>query len=442
MSLPNGMIDFTCDKINIHEHIFNIAKNIFLTRGSIQLDTPVAELFDNVNNLYGEEFNKSVYTLDSNDENKQKLFLRYDLTVPLARYVGMNGLRNFRRHQIGKVYRKDNAQIQKGRYREFYQCDFDIVGTDNNTFAYDLEMIDTINSLLEKLLGTNMFKIKLNHKNIVLEMLTKSNVPIELHNTICSSLDKLDKKSWTDIQTELEQKLLDNKSINTIKMYYDKFSMCNSNNEITYKMLVEENLLEGNTLNNINIIMEFLKSTNCNHFVLDPFLIRGMDYYTGILFEALYIDNSIIESTILAGGRYDNMIEKFSNIDKVPAIGMSIGVERISLILNNKYTSKNPKYQVYIASLGNINYVETMKICSDLRNENIVTCMSHMNNQSMRQHFNTVFKENIPIMIIFGENEYKNNTVTIKNITTKQQCSVSKTEYVDIIKKILSENEK
>ena len=162
---PLGTRDLFGKDLLVREKIFDIAKKCFRLRNAVQLDTPVVELYTLVKNLYGDEFTKLVYKL--NDGGGDDLILRYDLTVPLARYVATNGLKSFRRYQIGKVYRRDDPQISKGRYREFYQMDFDIIGDDQETCIYDTEILDLMVELLDKLIGCGTYSIKINHREIL-----------------------------------------------------------------------------------------------------------------------------------------------------------------------------------------------------------------------------------------------------------------------------------
>jgi len=215
MANPNGMIDLDPYQTAIRNHIFNVSDKCFKTRGSVQIDTPAIEMFQTVQNLYGGDFNKQVFMLENdnnycknNNEEKYidtRMLLRYDLTVPLCRYISSNAIKQFRRHQIGKVYRKDHAQISKGRFREFYQMDFDIIGQSEENI-YDIEMIDTLCDVMEKLIGLNNVTIKINHKSIVNSLLDYSKILDENRQQTCSILDRLDKVKFDDMKKELMEK--------------------------------------------------------------------------------------------------------------------------------------------------------------------------------------------------------------------------------------------
>lgn len=432
--LPAGMIDLEPKHLALRKHIFNIAEKCFTLRGAKQIETPAIELLSTVTNLYGEEFDKLVYTLDqdADDESKQKLIMRYDLTVPLARYIGSNGLKSLKRFQIGKVYRRDTPQIQKGRYREFYQCDFDIVGNDDGSYVYDLEMLETLHDVLDQLINCKKIVIKLNHREIVNNILIYASIPVDKILTVCSTLDKLDKKTWSEISAELVDKKITNDCITILENLM--LELFDKTNDEKLKILTDKNILSEPVLNNMMAIMTFINLMNYNNFILEPFLIRGMDYYTGIIYEAQYIDSSIMPFTIAAGGRYDNMMEKFSHAGKIPSIGMSLGIERIAKILEQTFEMIEPPYDVYIASIGKNMAPYKIQIASELRKHNIMSTMSHLNDQKMRHQMDVVFEKKIPVMVIIGTSELETKTVTIKNILTKTQSNVPYKLMVETIK--------
>lgn len=430
MSCPNGMIDLNPYQMAIRNKIFEISEKCFETRGSVRIDTPSVEMFQTVKNLYGGDFKKQVFTLEECYETKEtnktvdtRMLLRYDLTVPLCRYVNSLGLKQFRRHQIGKVYRKDHAQISKGRYREFYQMDFDIVGKSEENI-YDIEMIDTLCDVINKLLGLNNVTIKINHKGVVNSLLNYAKISMELRGTVCSILDRLDKVNFSEIREELNL-LVGEESVNLLIVISE-----NKNFEFVKEILK----LDKETSNNLEILFTFNQ-----HLNFDPFLIRGMDYYTGILFEVGYNDKEIMPFTIAAGGRYDNMIGSFGTTD-IPAIGMSLGIERIAKILEET-TMKNwnsVMYDIYVATVcktinENIT-LEQMKICSELRNAGYRVLTTHIKEQKFKRHLDNVLNNKIKYMIILGDNEMQTNSISIKNIETKEQINIARNELLKYFK--------
>lgn len=419
---PTGMKDLNASDVYLREYIFGIIKSCFHARGGIPIDTPIMELKSTISNLYG-EFNKKVFEV--NDFSGEKLMLRYDLTVPLARYVANNGLQNFRRYHIGKVYRRDNPQITHGRYREFYQCDFDIVGCDNNNI-YDIEILALLHDVLSKLLY-NRFTIKINYKDILYRIFYLSDISPNNYEIVASAIDKLDKKSKEEIYDELIKKDI---NIDKLKYYVEK--LCYSGDIVqTYNFLISEDVIPENLRNKIKNLFDNLVFLGISQkFIFDPLLARGLDYYTGVIYEATYSDKEIMAYSIAGGGRYDNMIGLFSNHGKIPAIGLSIGIERIVIIYEKIYPKdlfidKNKMGPfVYVASVKGNFINQKIKLCETLRSFGIWCEMSNHENPKMRQQYDEVFNKKIPYMIVIGECEIKNNTIQIKDINANQQ-----TEY-------------
>jgi histidyl-tRNA synthetase len=254
----------------------------------------VIETKTSITELYGEEFNKLVYTLsDSNDKlNEHNIFMRYDLTLPFARYITMNNLKHIRRYQIGKVYRKDDPQISKGRYREFYQCDFDIIDVNNETRINEYEILDLFDNVLNKLLN-DTYLIKFNDRRFIKELLNKCNILDDDITTVSTVLDKLGKKSFDELKQELLDKKINEISINQIFKIYNDIQ---KTNYITY--------FENLGIDSIKYIKQILQLNISNKIIFDPFIIRGMDYYTGIIFEAEYTNKELMPSSIGGGGMF------------------------------------------------------------------------------------------------------------------------------------------
>jgi len=426
--LPTGMCYLDAKDIFIRQHILEITRKCYEARGAQPLDTPVAELMETVQHLYGEEFNKLVYKFDDG-----KTILRYDLTVQFAEYIASKGINSFRRSQIGKAYRKDDPQISKGRYCEFYQYDFDIVGDDNGLMIYDIEILDLMDDLLTKLIGTN-FVIKINHRNILYKILENVGCPSDKILAVSASLDKLDKKSWTDIKAELIKKEIE---ISIIEKLYGiiMFVSVIKNNDDMLKYLITTGNISDVTAGQMKIVLDYITATNMTAFRLDPFLVRGLDYYTGIIFEAVHNDNNIMSSSIASGGRYDKMLGKLSHIGDIPAIGMSLGVERIVTILEKTgfTVPMTIKPQVYIASVGNDMIDERIKLCCEFRRKGIRCLMSHAEKPTMRSQFDDVFKYDIPFMVVIGIKEIGKGILTIKDIKMTTQVEMIREDGIKMI---------
>lgn len=437
---PLGTRDIVGKDMSIRDKIFDIIKKSSKSRGAVQLETPVIELYSLVKNLYGDEFNKLVYKLS--DGGGDDLILRYDLTVPLARYIATNGIKTFRRYQIGKVYRRDDPQITKGRFREFYQADFDIIGDDQGTCIYDAEILDLMVELLDKLIGCNTYTININHREIVYSIINKCNISTANLTYVVNMLDRLDKVTWSTIKNDfVVDEIITDESINKLDQIMSdimKISLTTMDFGSVLKYLIDSEIIIGDVLDNMLKIQAMLIKLNIiNNFVLNPFLARGLAYYTGIIYEATYNNKELMIGTIAAGGRYDKMIGKFTNNGDVCAVGLSIGVERIATIIDKSAFIADDPPQIYVASVGKSLIADRVMLTCQLRKLGFTVVMSHLADPKMRTQFDDVFERKIPFMIVIGNTEIATNTLTIKNVATREQIKCSREEGIALLKEKL-----
>lgn len=438
LKAPKETRDFGSKDVYIRENIFIRIKKHFELYGCVPIDTPVIECIETVKNLYGEEFNKLVYTLD--DQGGEKLILRYDLTVPFARYVINNGLVNFKRYQIGKVYRRDEPQLTKGRFREFYQCDADFIGTDYGTMIQDTEILCLLRDILSDVLDdkdSQKFKIKINSKKILFDVLTFIGAPKNQFNTICSSIDKLDKFEWNEIAEELINiKNIDGDCVLRLKLFMDLLNYDLNKFQIL-ELLFSNKYIERPTYEEMILLFNNIEATKLNDIIVfDPVLSRGLDYYTGIVYEAVYYDKNVMSSSIAAGGRYDNMLDKLGNRGIIPAIGLSIGIERIVTILesnNLKINTKLPK--VFIATVKDNMEIHKLILANELRKQNILVDYFYNKSPKMRQQLDFVLNNKIPFMVIIGNNEIETNTVNLKIIDEHKEINIKRDELISFLNK-------
>lgn len=432
---PQGTRDFNGFDTRIRKDTINKITNIFENYGGEQIDTPVIERLQIVKNIYGGEFDKLVYELDDQGD---KLFLRYDLTIPGVRFVANNGLKLFKRYQVGKVYRRDHPQISKGRYREFYQADFDIIGEDYGQMAQEIEMISLLNNVLQKTIG-NHFIIKINHRQILFNMVLANGFKKEDCHTICSTIDKMDKLTKVELIKELvnDKGFPEENCNNLLQM----LSNCNNSKIIIEKLnhLKQNNIIDTKLYDSLTILFNSIGNLNIE---FDISLARGLDYYTGIVYEACCTNEYLISSSIAAGGRYDTLIGKMSNKGEIPAIGLSIGIERLIIIIEKLelYKDTVPTPTVFVASVGPDLTIPRIQLCLQLRNAGIYTETIYLANPKMRTQFKHVFENKIPYMLVIGENEIKNNTIRVKIIETKEQYDIDSNNIVDHIKKLCSDS--
>ncbi|EOA29853.1 hypothetical protein CARUB_v10012946mg [Capsella rubella] len=436
--LPKGTRDFAKEQMAVREKAFSIIQNVFKRHGATALDTPVFELRETLMGKYGED-SKLVY--DIADQGGELCSLRYDLTVPFARYVAMNGITSFKRYQIAKVYRRDNPS--KGRYREFYQCDFDIAGL-FEPMGPDFEIVKILTELLDEL-EIGDYEVKLNHRKLLDGMLEICGVPPEKFRTICSSIDKLDKQSFEQVKKEMvEEKGLSSEIADRIGNFVKEKG---APLELLSKLRQEGSEFLGNqssreALDELSIMFEALERSKCSRrIVFDLSLARGLDYYTGVIFEAVCIGAEV--GSIGAGGRYDNLIGMFGT-KQVPAVGMSLGIERVFNIMEELNEKKNQvirptETQVLVSIMKDNKLAEAAELVSQLWEAKINA--EYLVSKRKSKHFDRAKESGIPWMVMVDEAELSKGVVTLKKLvkgSEKEIKDVSKDSFVGELLKELS----
>ncbi|KAF2028998.1 histidyl-tRNA synthetase [Setomelanomma holmii] len=313
---------------------------IFKLHNATEIDTPVFELKSILTDKYGED-SKRIYDLE--DQGGEMCALRYDLTVPFARWLAMNNMRRIKRFQIGKVYRRDQPAIERGRMREFYQCDFDYAG------ALDLMIPDSevlcITAEVFEALGLDV-TIKVNHRLILDGIFAAIGVPTELVRSISSAVDKLDKMSWSEVKKEMEEKGLAAQAADRIGVYVlqDKASSFSA----VLKFLRSDEIVSQNEqikkgVEEMVLLLRYLTASDVVKYVqFDLALARGLDYYTGLIYEVVPKDTSFKVGSVAAGGRYDNLVGMFSRRD-IPCVSISFSIDRILTMLKARSDEASPK---------------------------------------------------------------------------------------------------
>ncbi|CAM8984393.1 unnamed protein product [Rhodiola kirilowii] len=434
--LPKGTRDFAKEQMAIREKAFVIITDVFKRHGATALDTPVFELRETLMGKYGED-SKLVYDLA--DQGGELCSLRYDLTVPFARFVAMNALTSFRRYQIAKVYRRDNPS--KGRYREFYQCDLDIAGH-FELMGPDFEIVKILTELLDEL-DIGDYEVKLNHRKLLDGMMEICGVPPQKFGTICSSIDKLDKQSFEQIKKEMvEEKGLTAETADKIGEYVKQRG---SPLELMYKLKQDgSKLLENQgsvvALNELEILFKALEKSKCSDKVIfDLSLARGLDYYTGVIFEAVFKGSTKVGS-IAAGGRYDNLIGKFGT-KQVPSVGVSLGIERVFAILEEAQQDRNQtvratETQVLVSVLGD-DLIQAAELASELWNAKIKT--EYLVHKRPDKHYDRMKDSRIPWRVIVGEKEIAEGTVNLKNTETHEEFEgIPKESFVEKLQQLMT----
>nr|GMC77343.1 histidine--tRNA ligase, cytoplasmic [Ipomoea batatas] len=432
--IPKGTRDFAKEQMAIREKAFSVIVEVFERHGATALDTPVFELRETLMGKYGED-SKLIYDLA--DQGGELCSLRYDLTVPFARYAAMNGITSFKRYQIAKVYRRDNPS--KGRYREFYQCDFDIAGQFEK-MGPDFEVVRILTELLNEL-DIGDYEVKLNHRRLLDGMLAICGVPQEKFRTICSSIDKLDKQSFEQIKKEMVgEKGLSEEAADKIGTFVKERG---SPLELLQKLKQEgseflENSESVLALDELEILFKALDKSKCiNKVVFDLSLARGLDYYTGVIFEAVFKGATQVGS-IAAGGRYDNLIGMFGT-KQVPAVGISLGIERVFNIMEQLHKDKEvraSKTQVLVSILG-----DDLNLASEIASElwDAKLKAEFLVNKRVTKHFDRAKESKIPWIVIVGERELSEGIVKLKDVSAAKEYPVPRNNLVEELRNRLND---
>ncbi|KAE8711565.1 Histidine--tRNA ligase [Hibiscus syriacus] len=432
---PKGTRDFAKEQMAIRKKAFSIITKVFERHCATALDTPAFELKETLTGKYGED-SKLIYDLA--DQGGELCSLRYDLTVPFSRYVAMNGLTSFKRYHIDKVWRRDNPS--KGRYREFYQCDFDIAGQ-YEKMGPDFEVVRILSEVLNAL-NIGDYEIKLNHRKLLDGVLEICGVPPTKFRTICSSIDKLDKQSFEQVKREMvEEKGL---SVETAGKIGTFVKIRGPPLELLSKIMGEgegSELLKHNAskeaLGDLSLLFDALDKSRCiDKLVFDLSLARGLDYYTGVIFEAAF-KGGVQVGSIGAGGRYDNLIGNFGT-KQVPAVGMSLGIERVLTIMEEKAQNqavRATETQVLVAVLG-----DKLSVAAELVSElwDVDIKAEYKVHKKVMKHIEYAIDSKIPWMIIVGERELNEGILKLKNIETTNEEVIPRSKLVEELQKRLS----
>lgn len=434
VKIPKGTRDYLPEQMRVREQAFATIRRVFKRHGAVEIDTPVFELKETLTGKYGED-SKLIYDLA--DQGGELLALRYDLTVPFARFLALHSVGNIKRYHIAKVYRRDNPALARGRYREFYQCDFDIAGTYPPLVA-DSEVLTVACEILSEL-PIGPFMIKLNHRRLLDAIFDLCGVPAEKFRPICSAVDKLDKESWETVRREMVE---DKGLAGEIADRIGTFVVRKGSPLELHAQLMAENVFEGHTealaaMDELRILFNYLGATNVLQYIsFDLSLARGLDYYTGAIYEAVITDGTSVVGSIAAGGRYDKLVGMFSPQD-VPCVGVSIGVERVFTLMEARAQAagvmQQANVQVFVASVGNNLLAKRMAVCKQLWEHNIAAEYSYQENPKLKKQMDTVLERGIPFMVIVGEDELAQGMVKVKDMEARTEDTVPLVDLASVI---------
>ena len=449
-SIPKGTRDFGPMEMAKRNYIFNTIKDVYALYGFQQIETPAMETLQTLMGKYGEEGDKLLFKVLNSGDFMSKVSedelhesnslhlaaklcekgLRYDLTVPFARYVVMHREElqlPFKRYQIQPVWRADRPQ--KGRYREFYQCDADVVGSDS--LLNEVELMQIVDTVFTKF-GVRV-QIKINNRKIltgIAEIIGEADKIVD----ITVAIDKLDKIGLESVNAELKADGIPDEAIEKLQPI---ISLSGSNSE---KLDVIGNILAASEIGakgveETRFILDALEKTGLdNEIELDLTLARGLNYYTGAIFEVKALDTPM--GSITGGGRYDNLTGIFG-MPGLSGVGISFGADRIYDVLNT--LDLYPKEAVNTTQLLFINFGEKetaycLPSVSKARKAGIRTEM-YPDSAKMKKQMGYANAKNIPFVALAGENEINEGKLTLKNMATGEQTMVTPDELIAIVTK-------
>jgi histidyl-tRNA synthetase len=442
-SIPQGTRDFGPEVVRKRQYIFNTIRTVFELYGFQPIETPAMENLETLMGKYGEEGDKLIFKILNNGfdnpvkhiqarEDFEKILegknvktfteraLKYDLTIPFARYVAMNHGQltfPFKRYQMQPVWRADRPQ--RGRYREFYQCDADVVGS--KALLNEVELTNIYATVFQKL-GIGV-AIKINSRKI-LAALAEICGGADKMMDITIAIDKLDKIGLEKVKEELTNRGLDETQINSIEKY---LSIEGTNQEkiAQLKTLLGDNKIGNDGIAEIEHVLErsSLQTANCK-LQTDFTLARGLNYYTGIIFEVKALDAQM--GSIGGGGRYDDLTGLFG-VPNIPGVGISFGVDRIYDVMEELQlfpAEVQTGTQVLFFNLGEAESHKAFELMQQLRNRGI-RCELYHENSKFDKQFRYADKKGIPYAAIIGSKELSEATTVVKTLATGEQQILS-----------------
>lgn len=442
--LPQGTRDFSAEVVRKRNYIFNTIRSVFELYGFQPLETPAMENLETLMGKYGEEGDKLIFRILNNGldraekhqkarEDFEKVLegknvqgiteraLRYDLTIPFARYVAMNAGQltlPFKRYQIQPVWRADRPQ--KGRYREFYQCDADVVGS--TSLLNEVELVNIYDEAFKKL-GINV-TIKINNRK-VLAALAELCGGADKMVDITIAIDKLDKIGMDKVKEELAQRGLSHEQINIIATYLAIEHDTDEGKLKELNSLIGHIEIGKSGVEELKYVYDFCnEQSNISNLQFDFTLARGLNYYTGTILE-IKADN-VQMGSIGGGGRYDDLTGLFG-VPNLPGVGVSFGVDRIYDVMEElKLFPEDVQVgtQVLFFNLGRAESTVAYKLMQQLRG-NSIRCEIYPEQAKFDKQFKYADKKNIPYAVIIGATELQNGTCNVKELRKGEQKTVA-----------------
>ncbi len=440
-SVLSGFVELLPQSQFVFDTIKSTIENTYKKAGFVAIDTPTIEKSEVLFAKAGGETEKQVYRFTKGEND---LSLRFDLTVPFARYVSEHYadlVFPFKRYQIGKVYRGERAQ--KGRYREFFQADIDIVAENNLSIMYDVEIISTIIKTISKLtsdFNLGNFKVRVSNRKIWDGFFSQFGIEDSKKVSAVAIIDKRYKfKTEDDFKAELKSVINDEKIYNLaialLKIaYLPNIGISIPENHHSDFAFIKDNELMKQGITELETVMKFLP----HNAVVDLSIVRGLDYYTGTVYETFLTDYPEFGS-ISSGGRYEHLCDFYT--DKVICgVGGSIGLSRlfVPLIEDGKITIDKSMMDVVILPQNENCYKMATEIQDELNAKTNAKVTTIFENKKFKKLMEYANKINAKFAIIIGEDEVANNTVSLKNMITGEQQNISSTTLIDVLNKTLN----
>jgi histidyl-tRNA synthetase len=428
-----GMRDFLPEDVRRREYVVGVIRKVYDRYGFEPLETPAAENIETLLGKYGDEGNKLIFKILKRGEHEASgqadLALRYDLTVPLARVVAeyQSKLpRFFKRYQIQPVWRADRPA--RGRFREFYQCDIDSIGSTSP--VVEAEQIAAVSEILTTL-GFNDFVIRINHRKFIAAWLNQIPVAADRHGDVLITIDKVDKIGKDGVAAELDEKGYSNEQIAGIARWIGQPHPAEWLDSIKGRF----SDVADSGLDNLGHVVRLTAHTKAaDSLRIDPSLARGLGYYTGTIME---INVKDLPGSIAGGGRYDNLIGMFLGTE-VPACGFSLGLERILVVMQERGMFPSEVEQasvdVVVAALEEGAQSAAMETAAELRRGSALRVDLYPDvAKKMDRIFRYVDQRKAKFIAILGGNEVADGTVSIRNVATKKQETIRRAAAADYV---------
>jgi len=389
---PRGMRDFLPEEMNMRKEMLECIESVYRRFGFEPVETPALEYLNVLRAKCGDEAGGQIYEIED-------MGMRFEFTAGLARMIANSSIaKPFKAYQIGPVWRRDEPQ--KGRYREFWQADIDVIGS--TSMKCEAELLACASEALQKI-GINKFKIRLNNIKTLNSMMAKVGIALELIPIAKRALDKLKKKGEQEVKKEMLEKGIGKSQVN----------------ELFKLILSKDRNFEG--VAELEQIIELTNEYGLKNIEIDYSLARGLAYYTGPVFE---FESTEDLGTITAGGRYDNLLELYGS--SAPAVGISLGIDRLAELIKIKENKSKEKTQtqIYIATVDDKFYSYAIKVANELREKGINVSLN-LTERNLRKQLDYANSIGVPFLAVIGEKEVKEGKITLRDMKTGKEEFVS-----------------